>query len=258
MHYFQKFIDIIATLRGPDGCPWDKEQTAESLRGDLLEEAYECVDAINSGNNEHIKEELGDLFLLAAMISYIKEQGESFTLESVVEGVSDKLVRRHPHVFEKSEILNSEEVIRQWEEIKRDVEGKVDENSVLNTVPRSLPPLERSYKYQKKAAKVGFDWKARSDVLSKVREEIAEIEALGDDPDHQAAEEEIGDLLFAVVNLSRHYRIDPAVALHGANSKFFRRFNYIERKIAEAKKKMCDDEFALMDAFWDEAKSKEK
>ena len=257
-HYFQRFMDIIEKLRSPTGCPWDNEQTPESLRSSLLEEAHECIDAINSGDDNHINEELGDLFLLAGMISYIKEQQGAFTVESVLENVTAKLVRRHPHVFAESTADTPEAVIEQWDAIKRDVEGRTDEVSILNTVPKSLPPLERAYRFQKKAAKVGFDWKDPRLVYDKVDEEIEELKALGSSAPRAEVEGELGDLLFAVINLSRHFGVDPAIALHSTNLKFARRFNHIERSMALENRQLDAAEFERMDELWDEAKSVEK
>ncbi len=255
---FEKFVNIVRTLRGPDGCPWDKEQTAKTLRSDLLEEAYECVDAINNDDDENLREELGDLFLLATMISYIHEQENTFSVADVLEEIAEKLIRRHPHVFADAKAEDPDEVIKQWDEIKVRVEGKHGNGSILNTVPRSLPPLEKAYRYQKKAAKVGFDWKNRADVMDKVLEEISELKGLGSVVNNDASEEELGDLLFAVVNLCRHYSTDPAVALHRANRKFQNRFNYIENKLRAMGKELSEDEFVLMDQLWNEAKSLEK
>ena len=256
--YFERFIEIIKKLRSPEGCPWDREQTVESLRGSLLEEAYECVDAINSGDDDHINEEVGDLFLLAAMISYMKEQQGVFTVESVINNISEKLVRRHPHVFADVVIEDSKKVLEQWDRIKRDVEGKVDKESILNTVPKSLPPLERAYRYQKKAAKVGFDWKRREHVWEKIHEEIDEINKLGKMPTAEKIEDELGDLLFSVVNLCRHYDVDPAIALHRTNTKFLHRFNFVEKAMAEQGRALCEEELERMDELWEQSKSLEK
>ena len=258
MDYFSEFLQIIEKLRGPDGCPWDKEQTAYSLRSNLLEEAYECIDAINSGDNDHMNEELGDLFLLATMISHIKEQDEAFTVKSVIDNVKEKLIRRHPHVFGDNKVKTSDEVITQWDRIKIEVEGKKDAHSILNTIPKSLPPLEKAFRLQKKAAKVGFDWKERDSVWDKVREEISEIEELGITPSHEVIEAELGDLFFAVVNLSRHYGVDPAIALHRTNGKFKNRFNYIEKTMDTENKEMSSIEFKRMDELWEESKSADK
>ncbi len=256
---FKRLLDIVKTLRGPNGCPWDKEQSARTLRGDLLEETYECIDAINSHDSGNLREELGDLFLLATMISYIEQQAGRFTVTDVLDEISEKLIRRHPHVFSDSTISGSEEVIQQWDRIKRDVEGKDSGSSLLDSVPGSLPPLEKAYRYQKKAAKVGFDWEELSQVSDKVHEELQELEEI--DPQngsHTEVENELGDLLFAVVNLCRHYKVDPAIALHGTNRKFARRFRYIEEEMKSRGKALSTKEFSLMDTLWNEAKSFEE
>jgi len=255
---FGRFLEIIKTLRGPDGCPWDREQTGKSLRPDLLEEVYECIDAINREDDVNLREELGDLFLLVTMISYIYEQRGTFTVADVLDEIAEKLVRRHPHVFADSHVSNAGDVIRQWDAIKTNIEGKHGDGSILNTVPRSLPPLEKAYRYQKKAAKHGFDWENARQVSDKVLEELDELKRLGAEPQKAEAEKELGDLLFSAVNLCRHYAVDPAVALHGANQKFYSRFSYIEQAFRKMGKTLSADEFALMDALWNEAKSLEK
>ena len=255
---FKELFAIIRTLRGPDGCPWDREQTAASLRGDLLEEVYECVDAIGSGDDENLREELGDLYLLATMLAYIQEQENRFTVFEVLKEVGAKLVRRHPHVFADSQASTSNEVLKQWDEIKQNIEGKHGNGSLLSTIPQSLPPLEKAYRYQKKAAAVGFDWKEKSQVVDKLLEEIEELRQLDGAQDAQAVEMELGDILFAAVNLCRHYKVDPAVALHSTNSKFAERFNYIEKAFQTMGKRLSEDEFELMDALWNKAKLQEK
>ena len=254
---FSRLFEIIKTLRGTNGCPWDIEQTAESLRGDLLEESYECIDAINQADDGNLREELGDLFLVTTMISYIKEQDHSFTVDQVFDDICEKLIRRHPHVFSDSDVTGSEEVVEQWDNIKRDVEGKDGDGSILSTVPVTLPPLEKAFRLQKKAAKVGFDWQNLSDVMDKVKEEIKEREAVDSKLGKKAVEDELGDLLFAVVNLCRHYKVDPALALHGTNAKFINRFEYIEKAVSSMGKQISKEEFELMDRLWDEAKSRE-
>jgi tetrapyrrole methylase family protein / MazG family protein len=255
---FRDLFEIVKTLRGPGGCPWDKEQTAKTLRGDLLEETYECIDAINRNDTENLREELGDIFLLATMISYIKEEEGAFDIKSVLKEISEKLVRRHPHVFGDSKITDSDEVVEEWDRIKRDVEGKKGNGSILNTVPATLPPLEKAYRYQKKAAKAGFDWRERAEVIAKVFEEISELQELSPEEEPEAVEQELGDVLFAVINLCRHYGKDPAIALNNTNNKFFKRFNYIENAMESMGKTLSKDEFDLMDNLWNEAKSREK
>jgi tetrapyrrole methylase family protein / MazG family protein len=259
---FGRLYSIVARLRAPDGCPWDREQTPSSLRGSVVEEAYELVEAIDEGDAPHVAEEAGDLFLLATMISYMHEEGGAFSVAEALGRVCDKLVRRHPHVFGDAEARTSEAVLKQWEEIKEKVEGRRKKDSVLDAVSRALPPLERAYKLQKKAAKSGFDWTEASSVWAKAREELAEAEeaceASAASGDRAALEEELGDLLFSAVNLSRFLEVDPAIALHAANEKFSRRFREVERRMAEAGVAMSAESMEAMDAFWDAAKAGEK
>ena len=260
---FIRLYDIVKRLRGEGGCPWDREQSPQTLRGDLIEETYECIEAIDEGNPAHIREELGDLFLLAAMISYMYEQEGSFSVSGVLHDIAEKLIRRHPHVFgelraenEKGEV-SSTEVLDNWARIKVEQEGRTPKNSVLDGVSRALPPLDRAYQLQKKAAKQGFDWPDVDGVLEKLREEVAEAEAAisgCDNPDNAALEEELGDLLFSAVNLCRFLKIEPSVALQRTNTKFIRRYKYVEKKMKECGKSMVTGNLELMDTFWNEAK----
>ena len=275
---FDRLYAVVARLRAPDGCPWDLEQTPESTRANLIEEAYECVEAINEKDTAHIREELGDVFLLATMLGYMYEQGGDFRVADSLQEVTEKLIRRHPHVFGDAVAETAGEVLKQWDDIKVKVEGRKAKDSVLDKVSRALPPLEKAYQMQKKAAKVGFDWLEPADVWDKVAEELAETreacEALGktgpsgaggdnspDAPDpalREHLEEEIGDLLFSVVNISRFLDIDPAVALHRATGKFDRRFRHVEKVMKERGHAMSAETFAEMDALWDDAKAAER
>jgi tetrapyrrole methylase family protein / MazG family protein len=270
---FERLYAIVARLRAPDGCPWDKEQTPKSLRGSVVEEAYELVEAIDEEDPPHVAEEAGDLYLLATMIPYMYEQSGAFSVAQVLDGLCGKLVRRHPHVFGDSDASTPEAVLKQWDEIKEKVEGRRKKDSLLDEVSRALPPLERAYKLQKKAAKVGFDWADSSSVWAKAREELAESEeaceaaasamavASGDraaSEARDALEEELGDLLFSAVNLARFLKVDPAIALASANEKFSRRFRTVEKRMAEAGSVLSAENMALMDKFWDEAKATEK
>jgi tetrapyrrole methylase family protein/MazG family protein len=291
---FGRLYSIVARLRAPDGCPWDREQSPASLRGSVVEEAYELVEAIDEGDAAHVAEEAGDLFLLATMIPYMYEERGALSVAEVLSGVCDKLVRRHPHVFGEAVAETPDAVLKQWDEIKEKVEGRRKKDSLLDAVSRALPPLERAYKLQKKAAKAGFDWARSADVWAKAREELLEAEqacealaannsaaggphhtggaaagsgAGGDgeeEPDEGAAarraalEEELGDLLFSAVNLSRFLGVDPALALHAANEKFSRRFRRVEKRMAEKGMEMEAANMAAMDGLWDEAKAAEK
>jgi tetrapyrrole methylase family protein/MazG family protein len=262
---FARLYEIVQRLRAPDGCPWDREQSPASLRGDLIEETYECVEAIDEGDPAHIREELGDVFLLATMISYMHEQAGSFTVSDALEEICEKLIRRHPHVFGESEASTAAEVLKQWDIIKVEQEGKKPKDSVLDQVSRALPPLERAFKLQKKAAKVGFDWPEAAGVWAKVSEELAEAreaheahsaEARPENAAHLEAE--LGDLLFSVVNICRYLRVDPAVALHGANVKFVARFMHVEKRMKETGEAMEKGKLDVMDRYWNEAKERER
>ncbi|MDR0409039.1 MAG: nucleoside triphosphate pyrophosphohydrolase [Spirochaetaceae bacterium] len=255
---FERFFDIIKRLRAPDGCPWDLEQTPRSLRGSLIEETYECVEAIDEENAGHIREELGDVFLLAGMISYMHEQAGIFSLSDVLEEISDKLIRRHPHVFGEAKALDSGEVLKNWARIKVEQEGRSPKDSVLDEVSRALPPLDRAFELQKKAAKRGFDWTEASGVFAKVEEELDEVKEAAGKPDDRELEAELGDLLFSAINLCRFLKINPSAALQGANVKFTRRFKYVEKKMKEAGcPASSETERTLMEKFWNEAKSME-
>ncbi|MDR3192538.1 MAG: nucleoside triphosphate pyrophosphohydrolase [Treponema sp.] len=262
---FKYLYDVIVRLRGPGGCPWDQEQSPRSLRGDLLEETYECVEAIDEKDPAHIREELGDLYLLVTMLSYMHQEEGLFTVAETLEGIGEKLIRRHPHVFGETKVKDSAEVLENWAKIKVEQEGRKPKDSALDEVPRSLPPLNRAYELQKKAAQAGFDWSAVEDVLNKVWEELGEAEeilsetagsidgdALGEPA--EALETELGDLLFSVVNLCRFLKIDPSVALQRSNVKFDKRFRHVEKAMKEQGQEMKRENLALMDRYWEEAK----
>jgi len=259
---FGRLYSIVARLRAPDGCPWDREQTPLSLRGSVVEEAYELVEAIDEGEASHVAEEAGDLFLLATMICYMYEQKGAFSVADSLAGIGAKLVRRHPHVFGEAVAETPDAVLKQWDEIKEKLGGRRKKDSLLDAVSRALPPLERAYKLQKKASKAGFDWTRAGDLWDKAREELAEAERACDasvsDADRAALEEELGDLLFSAVNLSRFLEVDPAIALHAANEKFARRFRHVEKRMAESGVRMSSDSMAIMDGYWNEAKAAEK
>lgn len=261
---FERLYAIVRRLRAPDGCPWDRKQTPDSLKPFLLEELYECIEAIEDHDDEHILEELGDLLMLVTMVAYMMEQQERFTVAEVLEGVSAKLIRRHPHVFGDAEISSSEEVVRQWSRIKEHVEGRKPPASVLDKVPKSLPPLERAHQMQRRCSDVGFDWDAIDGVWDKVREEIDELKrasasrSAGEAPSRADVEAELGDLLFSIINLGRFLDVDPALALNRANTKFARRFAYVERSMKESGTPLSRGNFAKMDAFWNDAKRAEQ
>jgi tetrapyrrole methylase family protein/MazG family protein len=267
---FKKLYDIVVRLRAPDGCPWDREQSPMTLRGDLIEETYECVEAIDEKNPAHIQEELGDIFLLAVMLSYMHEQEGLFSVADALNTVSEKLIRRHPHVFGEVKVKDSAEVLDNWAKIKVEQEGRKPKDSILDEVSRGLPPLDRAWKMQKKAAKAGFDWPDIGGVIAKIKEELEEVEealaAVGNAPAADSAliagqknafeevEAELGDLLFSAVNLCRYLKVEPSVALQRTNAKFVERFKYVEKKMKENGKAMEQGNLAVMDKFWEEAK----
>lgn len=274
---FGRLYDIVKTLRAPGGCPWDRAQTPETMRTDLVEEAFEAVDAINEKKPEHVCEEMGDVFLNATMISYMYEQNGDFKLARSLNEVSDKIIRRHPHVWPESEgkvnaleggAKTADQVLTQWDAIKRGVEGRAGK-SVLDEVSKGLPPLMQAYKLGKKAAKKGFDWNEGDlkGLWAKIDEEKAElIEACEKNPrkdeNGKAAadvEEEFGDVLFCLVNLARHLGVDPVMAMERANAKFRHRFGYVEAKMAENGKEFVRGQWTEEeDKLWKEAKKLER
>jgi len=251
---FATLYAIIARLRAPDGCPWDREQSPSSIRNNIVEEAYELVEAITEKDADHIREESGDLFLLATMAAYMYEQEGSFTVAQALDSVSEKLVRRHPHVFGDSDADSPDAVVEQWNRIKEQKEGRRKKDSLLDEVPRHLPPLERAYKIQKKAAKVGFDWTRLDSVWDKIEEELRESREAFDAKDGEDLDSEIGDLLYSVINLARFTGIDPAIALQRTNEKFSHRFRHVEKRMKEAGLPMSREHMESMDGFWEEAK----
>jgi tetrapyrrole methylase family protein/MazG family protein len=251
---FAALYQTIVKLRAPEGCPWDREQTPSSLRGDLLEETYETLEAIDEKNPAHIREELGDLFLLVTMLAYMHEQEGLFSVADALRGVSEKLIRRHPHVFGDVKVKNSAEVLDNWAKIKVEQEGRKPKDSILDKVSTALPPLEKAYKLQKQAAKAGFDWPDPAGVMGKLREEIDEVSEAMVHDSGEALEGELGDLLFSAVNLCRFLKVDPALALQRTNAKFIKRFTHVERSMKEAGAEMKQENLALMDRYWEEAK----
>ncbi|GHV41871.1 nucleoside triphosphate pyrophosphohydrolase [Spirochaetia bacterium] len=278
---FKALYDIVVRLRAPDGCPWDREQTPMSLRGDLIEETYECVEAIDQKDPAHIGEELGDIFLLVTMLAYMHEQEGSFTVADALTGVSEKLIRRHPHVFGEVKVKDSAEVLDNWAKIKVEQEGRKPKDSILDEVSRGLPPLDRAWKLQKKAAKAGFDWSEVKDVIGKIEEELGEVNevlahsntvetaagtvpgaiadsVIGKTASKEALEGELGDLLFSVVNLCRFLHVEPSVALQRTNVKFENRFKHVEKRMKETNQEMKQGNLAVMDKYWEEAKTVSK
>jgi MazG family protein len=249
---FAKLCEIVAKLRAPGGCPWDREQTNESLLPATIEEAYEVVEAARAKNDAHFREELGDLLLLVVMHAEIANESGRFNIGKVASEIADKLVRRHPHVFGGSDARDSSAVLKQWEAIKR--EEKKTDIHYLASLPRALPALQRAQKAQSKVARVNFDWTELDDVIAKVEEELDELKRAIKSEDRQAIESEAGDLLFAMVNLSRKCKLDAESTLQAATGKFIRRFNLLEDELKARGKKLGDVNLAELDSIWNEVK----
>ena len=261
---FTGLVELISRLRAPGGCPWDREQTHESLKPMMLEEAYEAVEAIDEGNDEEFKGELGDLLLQVVFHSQIATEENRFTIADVIERISSKMIRRHPHVFGEDTAQTSGEVLRNWEAIKAaelEAKGKrADEGSMLDSVSTKLPAVMEAFQMTTKVSRVDFDWPDVASVLEKLDEEVEELkQAVGDEqPTHKEIAGEVGDLLFVAVNVARLLGIDPESALKSSNRKFRRRFRYIEDRLREQGRKPADSDHVEMDALWDEAKLEEK
>ena len=247
---FQQLVNIMEKLRGEDGCPWDKEQTHDSLKPYLLEEAYEVLETIDEKDFDGLKEELGDLLLQVIFHAQLAREKNYFTIIDVLETVSQKLVRRHPHVFGQMEINTSEEQRIHWEHLKKK-EGKA---SVLDGVPKAIPALLRARRVQQKASTVGFDWEETEQVWKKVMEETAELREAIDSKDQKIIEEEFGDLLFALVNLTRFIKVDPEDSLRLAVEKFTARFQKVEKTMEACGKDLRDSTLEEMDAVWNRIK----
>jgi MazG family protein len=256
----EKLRTIVARLRAPDGCPWDREQTHATLRGCLIEEAHEVVEAINENDPVHFREELGDLLLQVVMHAQIASEAGHFDFDTVAEEIGEKMVRRHPHVFGDTHAQDSDAVLKQWDQIKRAEKGNTH-TSVLDGISIALPALTHAEKIAKRAARIGFDWAEPAPVIEKIREELAEVEeALNQTRADQQdrIEDEIGDLLFAVANLARKVKVEPEVALKRASSKFSARFRKLEARLKERGIAPEKCTLAELDEVWDEVKLQER
>ncbi len=256
MDKFQKLVDIMARLRADDGCPWDKVQTSESIKPYLIEETYEVIEAIDEKDPAKMKEELGDLLLQVVFHAQIAKDRGEFDIYDVIEKISDKMVSRHPHVFGDAKFETPEEVTKQWQDRKKE-EGKLRE-SALEGVPKELPSLLRAHRLQSRAAKVGFDWSKVEDVFGKLEEEMAEFKEALESKNKAEIEDELGDIFFVLVNISRFVGVNAEEALRKTISKFISRFRYIEMKAADEGRQLSDMTLDEMDALWDEAKKGEK
>ncbi|MCB0103696.1 MAG: nucleoside triphosphate pyrophosphohydrolase [Anaerolineales bacterium] len=249
---FEAFAEIVAHLRAPDGCPWDKEQTHQTLRKHLLEESYETLSAMDADDVEGMREEFGDLLLQIVLNSYIAYQDAEFNFTGVTKGIYDKIVRRHPHVFGDLELDGVDGVLQNWEKLKeKERKGNKEDKGILDGVASALPALNQAQEYQDRAARVGFDWPEIEDVLDKVREEIEEVKTA---ENAEQVKEELGDLFFVLVNLARWRDVDAEAALREANQKFKRRFAHIEKNAKAQGRNLSDMTLEEMDALWDESK----
>ena len=245
-------VEIVRILRAPGGCPWDAEQTHQSIRRNFLEEAYEAVEAIDEDSPEHLEEELGDVLLQVVMHARMEEEAGRFNLDGVADGICKKLIYRHPHVFGDVSVSGTGEVLSNWEALKRKEKGQATNTDALEAVARSLPALWRAEKVQKKARKAGFDWPDVSGALDKLTEELSELKEAVATGGNVA--EELGDLLFSAVNAARFLKVDPEDALNGATDKFIGRFRRVEAGAAGQGKAMEDMSLAELDQLWDRAK----
>ncbi len=252
---FNKLCEIVAKLRAPGGCPWDREQTHESLLPQLMEDAYEVAGAVRAKDDANFREELGDLLLLIVMHAEIAQETGRFKIDNVIGDVTEKLIRRHPHVFGTSDARDSGAVLKQWESIKR---AEKTSKHYLDSLPAGLPALMRAQKVQSKVARVNFDWSEPGEVIAKVEEELSETKQAIASQDGEAMENEIGDLLFAVVNLARKCKLDAESALQTATDKFVARFNRLEDALRAQGKRLGDVDLAELDAIWKQIKEMTK
>ncbi len=253
---FEALLDVVETLRAPGGCPWDREQTHKSLRPYLIEEVYELVEAIDTGDYDAMREELGDVLLHVLFHTDIRREAGDFDICDVIRQVRAKLIRRHPHVFGDTKVKGAEEVLHNWENIKLDERREKSEKaSLLDGIPRSMPALLVAQRMQEKASRIGFDWEKIDDVWEKVKEELAELEREIHSDDTEKFEDELGDILFVLTNLARFKGVNAEMALRRTNEKFARRFRHIEKRLRE--EKIDTPTLEVMDRFWDEAKEME-
>ncbi|QWV94328.1 nucleoside triphosphate pyrophosphohydrolase [Geomonas oryzisoli] len=254
---FDRLMEIMRKLRAPGGCPWDAEQSHESLKRYLLEESYEVIEAIDAKDDALLKEELGDLILQPVFHAAVAEERGAFTMDQVLDAINDKLVRRHPHVFGDQVIENSAAQVENWEKIKKTEKGD-ERKSALSGIPPHLPALMKAQKITEKAARVGFDWEHTDQVFAKVMEELHEFQEAMAAGDQQEMEAELGDLIFAIVNLGRFLSLDPEEALRKTIQRFTRRFSHVEETLHGRGRKLQDATLEEMDLIWEEAKKLEK
>ncbi len=251
---FEDLVQIVKILRAPDGCPWDKVQTHKSIRGNFIEETYEVIEAIDTDDTELLKEELGDVLLQVVFHAQMEAELNTFNIDDVADGICKKLIVRHPHIFGDVQADTPDKVLKNWDEIKMKTKSQKSQGEVMQGIARSLPALMRSTKIQQKAAKVGFDWDNADGALSKVDEELGELRAAIKYGNDGNVEEELGDLLFSVVNVSRFLTVDSEKALYNACEKFIKRFTQVEKLAKERGVDMSQSNLSELDSLWDEVK----
>jgi len=254
----KELTDLIKKLRSPNGCPWDQKQTKEDIGKYILEEAYEVVDSIDNPNPQNLKEELGDLLFQILFLTEISAESDYFSLDDVMDGIYDKMIRRHPHVFGNIKVNSVQEVRDNWQQIKDQERGNMNnKESIFSSIPRSLPALKRAQKITSIASTCGFDWEHTQGILDKIKEELREFDEAVKKENHDNIEEELGDMLFTIVNLSRFFSVDAETALSGTTEKFLRRFSYITEKLNALGITPAEATLTQMDALWNESKTKD-
>jgi len=254
---YERLIQVLKILRSPEGCPWDRKQTINPFYKNLIEESYEYIDAVSCKEPHDAHEELGDVFLVASMLGIMHEEKDNTTLAEILDSVSEKLIRRHPHVFADAAAENSEEVVELWDSIKENIEGRKSQDSIFSHITHSLPPLDKAQEIQKKAAKKGFDWDHMQQVLNKMQEEISELQTALAENNSDQIEEEIGDMLFTAVNISRFAGVQASIALHKSSNKFMKRFNAMQKQLTEKRIELQKDNMEAMETIWNEVKDQE-
>lgn len=255
MKNIEELIKTVGKLRSPDGCPWDKEQTHTTLKRYLIEETYEAIDAIDSGDPKAIMEELGDVLLQVVLHAQIASETNSFNIDDIAKCINEKMISRHPHVFGDITVKNTEEVLVNWEALKK--KEKPERKDIFDGIPNSLPALLKANKVSKKVAKEGFDWESDSDLWNALEKELKEFKEVAELKDKEKQTEELGDLLFMIVNLARWYKIDPEETLNNGTKKFIKRYNKVKEKVSAEKKDIKDLSAKDLNKLWDKVKSEE-
>ena len=256
MSSIEDFIKTIAKLRSPNGCPWDKEQTHESLKKYLIEETYEAIDAIDKNNPTELKEELGDILLQIVLHAQIASESNQFSFDEIAKSINKKMISRHPHVFSDTMVKNAEEVMINWEKLKQ--AEKPEQKDIFSNIPKSLPALLKGLEVSKKAAKVGFEWQNESELWEKLKSEMVELNEVCKSKEKEKQIEEFGDLLFMMVNIARWYKLDPEESLNKGIKKFVKRFNKIEQHVKKNKDKKLEDLSAFeLNNLWEKVKEEE-